>query len=353
MIRKLLMVMLAFSLLVPTAFVMADESMKTDIVKNDKFSVEIPKELNGSYFAEIKKDRIMFYDKASKNSGFGGFAFGIILYKKPSEHATMPGARKIGEFKSKFGRLYDVVLAQPTDVQYDYTKKISEEYKMLYELGNNVEISGINGSKYVKGGGIKGQDLYGKVLKNLIRKIKTSRSASDLEKSNLSYMYYQISQDKSVDMLDRIGYKFADINGDGTDELLIGEIAQGEWKGIVYDIYTMVNRKPKHVVSGGSRNRYYVCDDVFVCNEYSSGADESGMRVYILVENSTELYPQVAFKYDAYANAQNPWFWSYGKFENDDDWENVKEEDFTERKKTFEKYERYDYIPLSKFSDKN
>jgi len=47
----------------------------------------------------------------------------------------------------------------------------------------------------------------------------------------------------------------------------------------------MVNRIPKHVISGGARNRFYVCNETFICNEYSSGALENGIRIYNLVEN--------------------------------------------------------------------
>ena len=107
----------------------------------------------------------------------------------------------------------------------------------------------------------------------------------------------------------------------------------------------MENRKPVHVVSGGSRNRYFVCDGTFLCNEYSSGAEESGVRVYIIVENKAEKYPQVGFKYDAYENKSNPWFVSYD-FENDK-WESYSEKEYKERKSVFEKYERFDFIPFS------
>ena len=153
----------------------------------------------------------------------------------------------------------------------------------------------------------------------------------------MSYMY---------NLTDKIGYIYYDINVDGIDELLIGEIADGDWKGVIYDIYTMVDRKPQHVISGGSRNRYYVCDNSFICNEYSSGANESGVRVFNLVENSTELFPQVSFKYDGYTNKNKPWFLSYGSNVEEDRWENVDEKTFKERKSVFEKYERFDFIPL-------
>ena len=107
----------------------------------------------------------------------------------------------------------------------------------------------------------------------------------------------------------------------------------------------MVNRKPKHVVSGGERDRYYVCDGSFICNEYSGGAMESGVQVYNLVENSTELFPQINFKYDEYENPKQPWFIAY----SDNKWENISENKFNERKKTFEVYERFDFIPFKNF----
>ena len=143
---------------------------------------------------------------------------------------------------------------------------------------------------------------------------------------------------------DKVGFAYYDINADGIDELVIGEIGEGNCKGVIYDIYTMIDRKPQHVISGGSRDRYYVCDNSFVCNEYSSGAMESGVRVYNLVENSTDLFPQVSFKYDGYTNPKNPYFISY----SDEKWENYPEKEFNERKRVFEKYEKFDYIPLIK-----
>ena len=208
-------------------------------------------------------------------------------------------------------------------------------YMKLYNFGKVVNISGIKGYVYHKNQGTKGSDLYQDVLKKHLTAINEKWDSTKLEDENMSYMYNIIPENK-------IGYVYYDVNADGIDELLIGEIADGAWKGVVYDIYTMVNRKPKHVISGGSRDRYYVCDNTFICNEYSSGAMESGVGVYNLVENTTELYPQVNFKYDGYANSNNPYFISY----SDNKWENVTEEYYEERKKVFDKYERFDFTLL-------
>ena len=313
-----------------------------NVYQNKLFSITMPEKLNGTYEIKTQKDKISVFHKDSKYAGFGGFAFGIKAYKEASSHAVLPGSIKIGELTDKRGNLYDVVLKYPTDVQYDYTKseKAPKSYKLLYDLGEIVRINGINGSIYYKNQGMKGEDLYRNILKKHITALIEKWDSTKLEKEDMSYMYNIVPKDK-------IGYIYYDVNADGIDELLIGEIAQGNWKGVIYDIYTMVDRKPTHVISGGSRNRYYVCDNSFICREYSSGAAESGVDVYNLVENSTELFPQVSFKYDGYENPKNPYFISY----SDEKWENVSKQKFNERKKVFEKYERFNFIPLTKISN--
>ena len=320
-------------------FILAKENLiKDTTIKNKLFSITIPNELNGTYEIKKEKDKISIFHKESKSLGFGGFVFGIKAYNNPADHAVLPGSKKIGELIDKNGVLYDMVLKYPTDVQYDYTKEIKppSSYKILYDLGEIIDIKGVGGSVYYKNQGMKGNELYRDILKQHIKAVNEKWDSTKLEKENMSYMYNIIPQDK-------IGYAYCDINKDGIEELLVGEIADGKWKGIIYDIYTMVNRKPQHVISGGRRNRYYVCDYTFICNEYSSGANESGIRIYNLVENSTELYHQVSFKYDGYKNRKNPYFISY----SDNEWKNVTKEYFNERKKTFEKYERFDFTTLN------
>ena len=293
----------------------------------------------------------MLYDKKSKEADFGGFAFGYKIFKKPSRYAAAPGVKKVGELETLFKTKYDMILVQPTDVQYDYTKKEPKNYKELYNLADNVEIKGVHKSTYYKNQGMKGEDLYKKILLKHAKAVNEKWDSKKLEKNNMSYMYNVIAQsskENGKNPLDKIGYTYYDTNNDGIEELLIGEIAQKEWKGVVYDIYTMVNRKPKHVVSGGARDRYFMCNDIFICREYSQGADESGWLIYILTENSVELFPQMGFKYDGYLNKKNPWFISYD-IEKESAWENVSKKAFFKRKKVFDKYERFNYIPLSKF----
>ncbi len=317
-----------------------------DKISNKYFSINLPASLKGTYSIKKKNNGIFVYEKEAKKAGFGGFAFGVKAYKNPSEHAMMPGAIKIGELVDKKAVIYDMVLIRPTDVQFDYTKGESKSYMNLYNLAKTVNVTSTNNAKYIKDQGMKGKDLYKNVLKKHVAAIKKNWDSNKLEQAHMSYMYNVLAQ-SNQNVMDKIGYTYYDINGDGIDELLIGEITQGDLKGIIYDIYTMVNRKPAHVVSGGSRDRYFACDDGFLCNDYSQSANESGKIVYNLVENSTELFLQVAFKYDDSTNKNNPWFISYDA--SGEKWDNVSEKIFDERIKTFERYNRFDYTPLSKF----
>ena len=324
--------------------VQKSSNKKPKFVSNKLFSLTMPAEIKGKFLVKKKNNGITIYDKQSKKAGFGGLAFGVRAYKNPSDHAMMPGGVKIGELVDKKGNIYDMVLYHPTDVQYDYVNNVLEPYMTLYKLGEVVEINGKNGSTYYKNQGMKGENLYNEILKKHISAINEKWDSTKLENENMSYMYNVLAP-SNKNLLNKIGYTYYDTNADGIEELLIGEIADGAWKGVIYDMYTMVDRKPQHVVSGGSRDRYFACDGTFICNEYSSGAKESGLRTYILVENSIELFPQVEFKYDGYTNEKQPWFIIYGS----QDKENVTEEKYNERKKVFDDYERFDYIPLSKY----
>lgn len=317
-------------------------------ISNNLFSVTMPSDTKGLYQVIKKDNGIFIYHKESKKDGFGGFAFGIKAYKKPSEHAMMPGGRKLGELSDKKSHLYDIVLVQPTDVQYNYIKGESKSYNKLYNLAQTIDnnISGSHKWKYCNKQGMIGKDLYNDIIQKHITAIKDKWDSTKLEDENMSYMYNVINS-SGRNALAETGYAYYDVNDDGTEELFIGEITDGNWKGIVYDIYTMVNRQPAHVVSGGSRNRYFVCNDTFICNDYSGGAAESGTNIYILVENSTELFPQLGVKYDAYENKEKPWFISYDLMH--DKWENVSEKRYKERIAVFEKYKKFEYTPFLKF----
>ena len=325
----------------------ADTSEKNNTVSNGLFTILMPDKTEGIYTAEVDKNNIYIYDTVSLNGGFGGFAFGLEAHESPAEYDGLPYVRKLGELVSKNGKLYDIVLTRPTDVQFDYENKNDKTYSVLYKLGESIEknISGTKNNKFIIGQGMKGEELYKDVLKKYKTALTGNLNTEKLRSKNISIKFGSNFQNKE-DVLNNFGYKYFDINDDGIDELFIGEIVKGSNNNPVYDIYTMVNRKPTHVISANLNENYFACDKSFVCKEYFMRGGESGKIVYFLPANTIELSPQVGFKISELDNPKKPWFVSYdSEFKK---WENVDEKFYKERKAIFDNYEKMEFIPFSK-----
>ena len=333
--------------LISCSYVKSAVNNNPSTISNGYFSFNIPYEIKDTYNVRKNDNGIYICEKKSEQAGLGGFAFGLKIFKSPKEYAYMPNAKKIGELTDKNGIIYDMVLMRPTDVQYIEEKETEKIYNRLYNYGDKVEIKGINGSKFFKNAGTKGEDLYGEILKKY-KKAFTEKWTSDekFENEDMGYMYYNLLQ-SNKDLRNEIGYAYYDINSDGIDELFIGKIAKGKSKGIIYDMYTMVERKPTHVLSGGDIDKYIeylVFNCVFLCNESSLTKNENSMRVFVLEKNSTELFSQITFIYDANKNKKSPWFITY---DNVKDSKNVSKKLYNKRKSIFSKrYKRFDFIPI-------
>ncbi|MDO4492652.1 MAG: hypothetical protein Q4C53_02060 [Clostridia bacterium] len=77
------------------------------------------------------------------------------------------------------------------------------------------------------------------------------------------------------------GWLRRDIDNNGTDELLIGELPQKDWDGVIYDMFTLdAANNPVHVFTGWDRNRWYLLENGMLRNEGSSGADNSVTEYY-------------------------------------------------------------------------
>ncbi|MBR5897399.1 MAG: hypothetical protein IKZ39_07260, partial [Lachnospiraceae bacterium] len=80
-----------------------------------------------------------------------------------------------------------------------------------------------------------------------------------------------------------LGYLIKDIDGDGVDELLLGENdtqPEKNYDGAIYDLYTYKDGHIKHLFSGWPRRAYYLTENnEFVC-EWASAADSYGKNLY-------------------------------------------------------------------------
>ena len=329
----------------------AEEIAEDGVFANELYTFTIPAYYFGRYEVEYGEDfnSISVYDKQAKDAGAGGFAFGFAAYENPADHAFLPGGYKAGELRMKDGTIYDIELLHPTDVQWDLESD-SADYMELYDAGEEVlkSLTAVGDGQFVIGGGTKGDELYPEILAKHVAAIEEEWDAAKLAEEGMSPMYYAMSIDGRGDVFDRIGYAYKDLNQDGIDELLIGEIADDERKGIIYDLYTMADRAPVHCVSGTGRERYYAGDISLLYQEYSDGPDVSGLRVYDVLENSGELYPQIDLKTDSYENPKQPWFVC---FAGDDGFENISEEEWNNFADNFKDYYRAEYTPLSKVRD--
>lgn len=312
-------------------------------LSNEVFSVNVPSKFDGLYDTEVNDHTINFYDKECKSKGNPGWIFGVQVFENPNDWAYGP-VEKIGELSLNSGKLYDVVISYPTESQFGFSEDGKEvpmptNYKNFYDARFEIAgtVSGKNGEKVDVGAGTKGERLYSEVLNKHLTAINEKWDGNKLEDEKMSSMYVDLASGDG-NVLDKVGYAYRDINHDGIEELLIGEIADADWKGVIYDIYTMVDRKPAHVISGWDRNRYFDWEDSFVVNEYSSGADESGVIVYTLGGNTTELVFQLAFKYDGYTDEKNPWFESYSFKNNDIVWSPSTEAAFNEKQDRYSKH---------------
>ena len=130
---------------------------------NELFSITIPDEFAGKVEYEITEDSISVYDKESKEAGFGGHAFTIRACDDMSEYGFID--KKIGELTTGEGDVYDMVLAYPTDVQYDpmtNNGQAPETFAKLYDGAAEIAkgLVSVDGGSYADGAGTKGEDLY-------------------------------------------------------------------------------------------------------------------------------------------------------------------------------------------------
>ncbi len=325
-----------------------DVTINTE-AENKIFEITMPEDLDGTYDVKSNKNGYAVYDKEAEDAGFGGYAFSVYAYENPSDYAGGMD-EKVGEIKDGDKTLYDIVVEYPSDVQYDYEKYkdgMPESYEKLYEGAEDIvkTLDPIEEGDFEWGAGCKGEDLYGDVIEKFKTAMEEKWDSNKLEEEDMSPEYNAVTVAYGGDAMDKVGYYFMDLNHDGVEELMVGEIAEGDLKGTIYDIYTIVDRKPAHVVSGSARDRYYALESGMICNEYSGGADLSGWQSYDIEPNTVNLLPQLGIKEDGYEDKDNPWFANYGS--SDEEWEKIDEKQFDEYMSRFT-YVRPDFTPLTK-----
>ena len=315
------------------------------IITTDLIQVTIPEELRGMACAAIYDDTIDIYDRALVNAGYPGLVLSIGV--TPDCDVFAGGMyTKEGEIFGADGTVYNVGKGEASEIQWDPdVPEMPESYRKLYEASDSIieNITGTGDNLFVYKSGTKGEELYPGIIDKYITAIDEGWSPDQFEQQYMSGELAVLAAG-AEDPLERIGFAYADINGDGIDELLIGDRHESGADGMLYDIYTMVDREPAHVASGYSRDRYYAAGGFDVCNEYSAGAGEQGTVLFTLLPNSTELFWQIGYKCDEYENEKSPWFKAYYDME----WEAVTEEEYNAAMESIDKEKLIpEFAPLS------
>lgn len=298
---------------------------KNGVVSNGRISITMPAEYEGTYLATSFENSISIYDKASSEAGFGGFIFNVCT---TDSYENLGGMKtKIGELTDGDGKLYQVYISYPSDVQWDYTtgEEMPESYAAIYDNAREIAatLQPVNGGTYADGAGTKGEDIFGDYVKEIIATIKNAKDANELEAADLSPMYYSITQgNEAKDPMEAIGVCYADINADGIDEMVIGDMETND----IYDVYTSVDGKPAHVVSGYNRD-YFKIYSTGIVEYLLEGAGVTITNLYDIINNTTEMSPQVSLKVDETADSADMWSTSYDEGET---WESLTEEDYKE-----------------------
>lgn len=125
-----------------------------------------------------------------------------------------------------------------------------------------------------------------------------------------SVVYPYWSWEDTSALLEKIAFTFLDLDGDGTDELLLGWHDADSYdmrNGYVFAVYRLADDVPTFCFEGWERNRYQICSDHSV---YLSGSGGASYTTYekLLFDptyedclEATELY----YSYLAYSSDPN------------------------------------------------
>ena len=127
-----------------------------------------------------------------------------------------------------------------------------------------------------------------------------------------------------------IGYMFYDVDGNGTEELIIADMLDGDggpWDNRILMMYSLLDDKPVLVIDGWSRNRYYLLDDGTIYHEGSSGAAYSVFANFCMAEDGISLEVIDYYSSGYYGDSEWGWFHSTTGETTEDESERIEFED--------------------------
>lgn len=187
---------------------------------------------------------------------------------------------------------------------------------------------------------------YKLVLDNYYLALCENWGPSKMSENGINYMPAMYG---GSDPLSATGYCIKDLDGDGQEELIIGNIGDDEFVvNMIYDMYTMVDGELKLQFSGTERNRYYMCDNGFFINQGSSSAAHSE-TIYYKLQNSGFVFEE-AVVFDSEMDPEFNWFYTVDYNMARERFKGVSSQEATEFMDERETHvTRPEYIPFSEY----
>ncbi|MCC8138206.1 MAG: DUF1311 domain-containing protein [Clostridiales bacterium] len=155
---------------------------------------------------------------------------------------------------------------------------------------------------------LTGYAAYDEILQEYISGFETGWESADFDENGLCYLAAYLSG------ADEMGYYLTDLDGDGTEELLVGEkgnrYEEDAYTGMFYELYTLDadTEEAERAAVSGERSRYYLCTDGTIGYEGSGGYNYSGSGHYQFNGSALEVLSFVL--YDGDYDSENPYFYS-------------------------------------------
>ena len=141
----------------------------------------------------------------------------------------------------------------------------------------------------------KGESLYGSQLREYADACKRNDSKGIKAKQKLSTGFGEVAKEKNLPK--RIGYTFADLDGDGTEELLVSLVdMKDKLSNYVIAVYTYTSDGIQRLLEGWSRNAYYLMKDKMILNQASGGADDAEIAILHMRDGGFEYVSTLSMK---------------------------------------------------------
>ena len=160
----------------------------------------------------------------------------------------------------------------------------------------------------------KGESLFGSQIREYANACKDSEAKDTKTKQKLTSGFGEVAKEKNLS--DKIGYTFADLDGDGTEELLVSLTGKKDkLDNYIIAAYQYTGDGIKRLLEGWSENTYYLMNDKKILNQASGGEDDAEISKLHMRDGGFEYVSELAMKYGK-NNKINYLYAEVGKPEN-------------------------------------